>query len=134
MSSWIGKYTLVSSDKFDEYMAAVGVGWTTRKLASAATPTTYITQDNDNWNIKTETTFKTTEIKFKIGEEFDEVTGDGRKCKSKILKESDNKMVHLQNCNGLELKSSREFAPDGQMTMILEAPGGVVCTRVYKKV
>lgn len=55
----------------------------TRKLAAAATPITEITQDGDTWNIKTTTTFKTTEIQFKLGEEFDETTGDGRECKVK---------------------------------------------------
>ena len=31
--------------------------------------------------VKTVTTFKTTDIKFKLGQQFDEVTGDGRNCK-----------------------------------------------------
>ena len=32
--------------------------------------------------MKSESLVKTSEIKFKLGEEFDEVTGDGRKVKS----------------------------------------------------
>jgi hypothetical protein len=55
-----------------------------RKMAATATPTTEISQggpNGDEWTIKTSTTFKTTEIKFKLGEEFDEETADGRKCK-----------------------------------------------------
>ena len=48
-------------------------------MASAATPTQEITVDGDHWNIKTITTFKTTELDFKIGESFVETTGDGRK-------------------------------------------------------
>lgn len=32
-------------------------------------------------SMKSETTFKTTEIKFKLNEEFDETTADGRKTK-----------------------------------------------------
>ena len=52
-----------------------------RKMANAATPTQEIKIDGDKWSIKTSTTFKTTDISFKIDEEFDETTGDGRKIK-----------------------------------------------------
>jgi hypothetical protein len=52
-----------------------------RKMAAAATPVTEITQQGEDWNIKTSTTFKTTEIKFKLGKEFEEQTADGRNCK-----------------------------------------------------
>lgn len=46
----------------------LGVGFMLRKMAATATPTCEITQAGDEWNIKTMTTFKTTEIKFKVGE------------------------------------------------------------------
>lgn len=49
-----------------------------RKMGNAATPTVEITKDGDTYTMKTTTTFKTTEIKFKLGEEFEETTADGR--------------------------------------------------------
>ena len=52
-----------------------------RNLAAAAKPVTEIKQEGDEYIITTTTTFKTTEIKFKLGEEFEEETADGRKCK-----------------------------------------------------
>ena len=52
-----------------------------RNLAAAAKPVTEIKQEGDEYIITTTTTFKTTEIKFKLGVEFDEETADGRKCK-----------------------------------------------------
>jgi len=45
----------------------------------AATPTIEISQDGDNWKIRTGTTFRITEINFKLGEEFEEKTAVGRK-------------------------------------------------------
>lgn len=36
-------------------------------------------------SMKSESTFKTTEIKFKLDEEFDEITADGRKTKVRPL-------------------------------------------------
>ena len=57
----------------------VGVGTVLAKLGSTAKPTMIVSIDGDVWKIRTETTFKTHEIRFKIGEEFDESTPDGRK-------------------------------------------------------
>jgi ketosteroid isomerase-like protein len=131
MSSITGSYKLTKSENFEEYMKAIGVGLVMRKMAATATPTTEITQNGDDWNIKTSTTFKTTEIKFKLGEPFDEETADGRKCKSTITQEGDKKLVHEQKSGDSTLKIVREFKDD-EMTMILEAPG-VTSTRVYKK-
>jgi ketosteroid isomerase-like protein len=131
MSSIVGSYKLTKSENFEEYMKAIGVGLVMRKMAATATPTTEITQNGDDWNIKTSTTFKTTEIKFKLGEPFDEETADGRKCKSTITQEGDKKLVHEQKSGDSTLKIVREFKDD-EMTMILEAPG-VTSTRVYKK-
>jgi fatty acid-binding protein 3 len=126
-----GKYQLTSSENFEEYMKAVGVGMVMRKLAATAKPVTEITQNNDEWNIKTTTTFKTTEIKFKLGEPFDEETADGRKCNSTIVL-NDNTLVHTQKCGDKEYKILREFK-DNEMKMLLEAEG-VTSTRTYTKV
>jgi len=132
MPSLTGKFKLTKSENFDEYMKALGVNLMLRKMASTATPVTEITQEGDDWNIKTTTTFKTTEIKFKLGEAFDEVTADGRNCKSTITKDGDNTLVHEQECNGQKLKILREFS-DTEMKMVLEAPGNVTSTRFYQK-
>ncbi len=49
--------------------------------AAAAKPHVEIRQDGEQFYIKTSTSVRTTEINFRIGEEFDEETLDGRKCK-----------------------------------------------------
>lgn len=56
-----------------------GVGLITRKAANAVTPTVELRQDGDNYILVTSSTFKTTEMKFKPGEEFDEERADGAK-------------------------------------------------------
>ena len=49
------------------------------KLGSTAKPTMTISVDDGTWKIRTETTFKTHEVVFKLDQEFDETTPDGRK-------------------------------------------------------
>lgn len=58
-----------------------------RKAGSLAKPVVEIKQDGDYFIIKTTTTFKTSEIKFKLGEEFDETRMDGSSCKVSLLEQ-----------------------------------------------
>lgn len=131
MPNVTGKYKLESSEKFDEYMKALGVGVMTRTMANNATPVQEIKQDNEEFFIKTTTTFKTTEIKFKLNETFDETTGDGRKVKSLVSWDGD-KLVHKQTGEPKDTTITREFTDD-TMKMVLVVDD-IVCTRVYKKV
>lgn len=55
------------------------MGLITRKAANAVTPTVELKQEGDRYNLVTSSTFKTTEMKFKPGEEFDEDRADGAK-------------------------------------------------------
>lgn len=58
-----------------------GVGFATRQVASLTKPTTIIEMAGDKITVKTQSTFKNTEISFKLGEEFDETTADDRHVK-----------------------------------------------------
>lgn len=98
-----------------------GVSLLTRKAGNLATPVVELTKaDDGKFSLSSNSTFKNTAFSFKLGEEFDEETPDGRKVKSVVVQEG-NKLVHTQT----EKKSSgdqvsvivREFQPD-QLTMV----------------
>lgn len=59
-----------------------------RKMGAVTKPTTIISLDGDKVVLKTSSTFKSTEISFKLGEEFDETTADSRKVKVRDGKSS----------------------------------------------
>lgn len=67
----------------------------TRKMGSTVSPVVELTEDNGLYTLKTTSTFKNSEIKFKLGEEFDEETVDGRKVKSVCTLEG-NKLIQMQ--------------------------------------
>lgn len=120
-----------SSENFDEFMKALGVGLVMRKLGSTTKPTVELINNDGQWTLKTSTTMKTTEIKFKIDEEFDETTYDGRECKTKFTIE-DGKLVQVQNAvKGKSAKYVRSFT-DTEMIMISECDG-VTSKRIYKR-
>ncbi|TWW65189.1 fatty acid-binding protein, heart [Takifugu flavidus] len=128
--AFVGTWNLISSEKFDDYMKELGVGMGLRKMGGLAKPSTIISIDGDKVVLKTSSTFKNTEISFKLGEEFDESTADGRNVKSTV-NIVDGKMVHVQKWNDKETTLVREVN-DKSLTLTLTL-GKVVCTRHYEK-
>jgi len=122
---------MVSSDKYDDYLKAVGVGAIKRGLASATKPSLqFIDNGNGNWTQKTFSTFKNFEITFTVGEEFDETTADDRKSKSTITLEG-NKLTHTQVLGDITAVTVRVFNGDEMVTTY--SAKGVTATRAYKK-
>ncbi|XP_062996840.1 fatty acid-binding protein, heart [Elgaria multicarinata webbii] len=125
-----GVWNLVESRNFDGYMKAIEVGFATRQIANMTKPTTIIEVDSDKFTIKTQSAFKSTEIIFKLGEQFDEITADDRHVKSLVTLEG-GKLVHVQKWAGKETTLIRELK-DGKLILTLTM-GDVTCTRTYQK-
>lgn len=64
-------------------------------MGNTVSPTVELIKDGDEYTFSTVSTFKSTALKFKLGEEFDEETLDGRKVKS-IFTLDGNKLVQEQ--------------------------------------
>uniref|UniRef100_A0A673C9B1 Cellular retinoic acid-binding protein 1 n=1 Tax=Sphaeramia orbicularis TaxID=375764 RepID=A0A673C9B1_9TELE len=126
VDAFCATWKLVDSENFDDYMKALGVGFATRQVGNVAKPTVIISQSGDKVVIRTESTFKNTEISFKLGEEFDETTADDRNCKSTVSMEGD-KLVHVQKWDDKETKFVREIK-DGKMVMF---PCSDTCDSLY---
>jgi fatty acid-binding protein 3, muscle and heart len=78
----------------------IGVGMVLRKLITSVSSTCYLEKKGENdYEFHTQSTLRSFVVKFKPGEEFEEVTMDGRKVKSTITFDGDNKLVHVQNCD-----------------------------------
>jgi len=90
-----GTWDMESSENFDAYMKAIGVGMIMAKLGSTAKPTLIIELDGDTWTLKSETTFKSTKVVFKLGVEFPETTADDRKMMTTFTLEG-NKLTQDQ--------------------------------------
>ncbi|XP_070209785.1 fatty acid-binding protein, adipocyte-like [Littorina saxatilis] len=151
---FLGHWKLASSENWDEYMKAAGVGLATRKEANQLTnnkewkrgggatqPDVLVTRkvanqltsyedwkrEGDQWTLHISSTFKSKIVTFKMGEEFDEDTMDGRKVKSLVTLEGD-KMVHKQKPTKegeLDSTVTREILDDGRLlvTFVAENKG-----------
>uniref|UniRef100_A0A4X1U4L4 Cytosolic fatty-acid binding proteins domain-containing protein n=1 Tax=Sus scrofa TaxID=9823 RepID=A0A4X1U4L4_PIG len=117
--AFVGTWKLVSSENFDDYMKEVGVGLATRKVAGMAKPNLIITVNGDMITIRSESTFKNTEIAFKLGQEFDEVTADDRKVKSTITLDGGTTTIN------------RKIVDDKLVVECIMK--GVTATRIYER-
>nr|XP_042700631.1 fatty acid-binding protein, adipocyte-like [Chrysemys picta bellii] len=127
---FLGTWKLISSENFDSYMKELGVGFTTRKLGSLAKPSVIISINDDVITIKTESTFKNTEISFKLGEEFEETTADDRKTTSSVTLDNGS-LTQVQKWDGKQTTIKRALV-DGKMVMECTM-NNVTCTRVYER-
>uniref|UniRef100_A0A8C3BRV5 Fatty acid binding protein 3 n=1 Tax=Cairina moschata TaxID=8855 RepID=A0A8C3BRV5_CAIMO len=117
---------------FASFPSPPGVGFATRQMAGLTKPTTIIEVAGDKVTVKTQSTFKNTEISFKLGEEFDETTADDRHVKVRSVVTLDGgKLVHVQKWEGKETSLVRELK-DGKLILTLTM-GSVVSTRTYEK-
>merc|ERR1712227_230405 len=99
MESWKGKYLMTSWENYADFLEKLGVPLILRKLATMGTPIVEVTYDEETeeWNIsRTSTLFyqliklRSVDFKFKLEEEFDEVTPDKRDVRSIVTVEGDS--------------------------------------------
>ena len=77
-----GKWQLFQSENFENFMSRLGVSYLVRKLGNKSTPVVTVSKgDDDLLSFKQESLVSTSEIKFKLGEQFDEKSADGRMVK-----------------------------------------------------
>uniref|UniRef100_A0A7N4Q0K7 Fatty acid binding protein 5 n=1 Tax=Sarcophilus harrisii TaxID=9305 RepID=A0A7N4Q0K7_SARHA len=126
----LGKWRLVESKGFDEYMKEVGVGMALRKMAGMAKPDVFISENGGVITIKTESTIKTTQFSFKLGEKFEETTADGRKTQT-LCTLDNNTLVQHQAWDGKESTITRKVE-DGKL-LVDCVMNNVTCHRVYEK-
>ncbi|XP_051020356.1 fatty acid-binding protein, brain [Acomys russatus] len=131
VDAFCATWKLTDSQNFDEYMKALGVSFATRQVGNVTKPTVIISQEGDKVVIKTQCTFKNTEISFRLGEEFEETSIDDRSCKSVVQLDGD-KLIQLQKWDGKETNFVREIK-DGKMVVTLTF-GDIVAVRCYEKV
>jgi len=138
VEKFVGKFLLDSSENFDEYMKEVGVNMMTRTVAASLKPSYVITRDGDDvYNIRTESTFKNSDLIFKLNEEFDETTTDGRKVRSIIRLEGSKLIQNQKGRPGAEDKTvpsviTRELTDKDTLVCVCTA-NDKKSTRVYNR-
>ncbi|CAJ0566359.1 unnamed protein product, partial [Mesorhabditis spiculigera] len=127
----VGKWDLVSSEGFDEYLKEVGVGLMTRKIASNLKPTLIFEKNGETWSMTSKSTFKTFTVTWEMGKEQEGETADGRKVKATFSVEGDKLIQVEKGANGKDSRFER-WIEGGKLNIVCEC-NGVKCVRVYER-
>merc|ERR1712223_1755943 len=137
MDTFKWKYERTSADKYEELLKELDVNFLLRKAATVSTPVMEVTEDGGVWTIKTSTTLKTMELKFKLGEPFDETTPDGREVTAVCSLEG-SKIVSVQKAKKegqKSTKSTREMNGADELVYTMTIDGSdIVCVQKFKRV
>nr|AQX77699.1 sigmaI-UnaG [synthetic construct] len=135
VEKFVGTWKIADSHNFGEYLKAIGAPKELSDGGDATTPTLYISQkDGDKMTVKIENgppTFLDTQVKFKLGEEFDEFPSDRRKGVKSVVNLVGEKLVYVQKWDGKETTYVREIK-DGKLVVTLTM-GDVVAVRSYRR-
>ncbi|XP_063696310.1 fatty acid-binding protein-like [Culicoides brevitarsis] len=97
----------------EEVLLALGVNFVLRKLAHTVVPVVELEQDGEYYYFRQYTVIRNREIRFKPEEEFIEETPDGKKVRTIIKFENENKLVQIQYYkDGQTMEIIREFIDD----------------------
>nr|CDS27704.1 fatty acid binding protein a [Hymenolepis microstoma] len=131
MERFLGGWKLEKTENFDEVMKELGVNILKRTAGNTVKPV-HIFEDlgNGMYRFKTESTFTKTSCDFKLGEEFDEHTSDGRDLKSVITIDGE---VMKQVQKGEGKTTYVERVVEGNLLKTTVKVNDVVSTRIYTK-
>merc|ERR1712176_753892 len=136
MDAFKGKYERTSAENYEEILKVLDVNFLLRKAATVSTPTLEVTEAGGEWTITTATTLKTMTLKFKLGEEFDETTPDGREVKALVTFDN-GKIVTVQTAKEegqKSTKSTREMNGADELIYTMTVDGSdVVCVQKFKR-
>ena len=131
-----GKYERVSEENYDELVAAFDVNYRLR-AKGIAYETLYmeVTEEGGVWTIETSTILNTAELKFRVGEKFEETTLDGREV-SGLVNVDGNKIIVVETAKKegeKSTKSIREFTDDGCICTTEILGSDIVCVQKFKR-
>ncbi|XP_020795102.1 retinol-binding protein 2b [Boleophthalmus pectinirostris] len=131
-ADYSGRWVLETSNKFEDYLKALNIDFATRKIAISLSQTKVVSQDGDDFEVKTLSTLRNYELPFTVGVEFEEYTKglDNRTVKSLVVWEGD-KLVCTQKGEKAN-RGWKHWIEDGKLYLELTCED-VVCTQVFKK-
>ncbi|KAG8225270.1 hypothetical protein J437_LFUL006503 [Ladona fulva] len=117
MELMCGNFQLERSENLDEYYRVIGVPYFVRLMLCSSKPSLNISKDGDTWSLKTSTLFRTSELRFKLGETYMDKMPSGVELEN-VTEINRNSMITKSKVpNGQEFERVYDFS---EMEMIME--------------
>ncbi|OAA47951.1 Calycin [Metarhizium rileyi] len=129
MDSFYGSWTQESCENVDAFLGALKIGFLLRTAAKKQTPTMQFSAEGDEITFKTITTFKTDEVKFRLGKEFPEKRLDGVVVQTTAVIQDGVLIFHKEG----DKPYTVTFTIEGDKLKATYTIGNVVATRTLKK-
>ncbi|XP_078001209.1 cellular retinoic acid-binding protein 1-like [Glandiceps talaboti] len=130
--NFAGKWKEQRNEKLAEFLTEIGTPYLVRKAMAHLPLTVNITQDGDDFDIRTVTMVKILEQKFTVGEEFEEVNPFGEKAIVIASWEGEKLVIRPTVDPGKPWPVvCREFVDD--VMLLTLTVNDVVCKRYFKK-
>ncbi|OTF83183.1 Group 13 mite allergen-like protein (Lipocalin) [Euroglyphus maynei] len=128
-----GKFEMQSSEHFEEFVKELGLNVDMTNVDLSKTSTMQISKDGETYHMKSETAGISHEVRFKLGEEFEDDM-NGHKFKNVVTLDGEHKMVQKKTSadGGKTVNVVREFSDAG--CTVRSTYNNVTWTRVYKRV
>jgi len=132
----VGKWTMISSKNWDEFLKENLVGWWTRTALKLVVPDIEFKNDGKKWTQKITSTFKNINTEFTEGVPFKSKSPISGTDTNHLCVEKDGKLYEEQTILAKKHRHVtliREVNDKDQMIQTLKI-NGVVCVRTYKRV
>uniref|UniRef100_A0A1B6EE81 Lipocalin/cytosolic fatty-acid binding domain-containing protein n=1 Tax=Clastoptera arizonana TaxID=38151 RepID=A0A1B6EE81_9HEMI len=131
-----GTYKLEKNENLDNFFAEVGMPILIRKMVLVSHPLMIISEDEDGyWKITTSTLMKTTVLKFKLGEEYEEEMPNTDIVFKNVTTLSGNKLETIsKNHKGKKTIRTYDFSDSGVVLTLLNHETGTIAKRYFKRV
>lgn len=114
----------------DEVLKALGIGYFYRHLLAIVEPVMKLSKSEDEYKLVFSTFFKDEKYNFRMGEDFDEETPDGRNVKS-VFYQDKNVLIQIQQGEKKTI-INREFRED--IVNTTSQVDDISCVRIYELV
>uniref|UniRef100_A0A5K3G5R8 FABP domain-containing protein n=1 Tax=Mesocestoides corti TaxID=53468 RepID=A0A5K3G5R8_MESCO len=130
MEQFVGRWELKKTDGFDKIMHQLGVNAVMAKLGNTLKPDFVITDLGDGlYEMKVDSIHSKGKFQFKLNEECDEVTPDGRHVRSTVTVNG-NTMKHVQVGEKI---FEVERVVDGDTLSVTAKVDDIICHREYRR-
>ncbi|XP_035275194.1 fatty acid-binding protein, intestinal-like [Anguilla anguilla] len=127
-----GTWKVDRSENYEKFMEQMGINMVKRKLAAHDNLKIIIEQDGDKFQVKESSTFRTVEINFTLGVEFEYSLADGTELKGTWALEGETlKGKFTRKDNGKELITTRIVSGDEMIQSYNYE--GVDAKRIFKR-